>query len=477
MQRLKYFGRGQALFAISALEYITPLARIMLLSRFVDLRELGFCSALLAVYGLFEQITDMAFYRFAMSTPREDFDEALASAHALSLLRGIVVGGLAVLLGPLIAGVFSLSDDRGSFMFLGCLILVRSFENFAPRVAEREFRFSAQLKVGMTAHALGLATLVGALAATHDHRALLASVFVLMASYVATSHFFSESPYRISFRSPQFSKALQFGLPLTINGAGLALSSQADRFLVGTLLGLPELGVYTLTSTAVVLPTNMIWRIAGGINTALFFKAVDSGSHKGHYIALAGYMSAIIGAAYAICVALLLNIVVPALFGPRFAVSPIAVVILTCIAYARIARGEPFGSLLLIEGRTKRLAMVNLSVAAGLAFSAALMFYFPTIECALAARLLGEALGLVSAIYLCRNLFRGSIPDFVLAHFVGSSVVATAGLITWSGWAEASAARSLGALAAYGVIIVIWAGLYVGPTLRMRLTGQATNQV
>jgi PST family polysaccharide transporter len=194
MQRLSFLRRGQALFAISALEYLVPFIRIMLLSRFVDLRELGFCSALLASYGLFEQVTDMAFYRFVMSNPREDFSEALASAHALSILRGVLVGGLAIATAPLIADAFSLNHNWGSFMFLGCIIFVRSFENFAPRVAEREFHFAAQMRVGLTANVFSLATLVGVLFLTHDHRALLASLFVLMASYAVASHFFSDVP-------------------------------------------------------------------------------------------------------------------------------------------------------------------------------------------------------------------------------------------------------------------------------------------
>ena len=38
---------------------------------------------------LFGQITDFALQRFVLTAPREDFAEALAAAHALSLLRGL----------------------------------------------------------------------------------------------------------------------------------------------------------------------------------------------------------------------------------------------------------------------------------------------------------------------------------------------------------------------------------------------------
>ncbi len=135
MQRLSFLRRGQALFAISALEYLVPFIRIMLLSRFVDLRELGFCSALLASYGLFEQVTDMAFYRFVMSNPREDFGAALASAHALSILRGVVVGGLAIATAPLIAGSLFAQSQLGQLHVSGLHHLCQILREF--RAARR----------------------------------------------------------------------------------------------------------------------------------------------------------------------------------------------------------------------------------------------------------------------------------------------------------------------------------------------------
>ena len=118
---------------------MTPVLRIILLSQFLDLREIGFCSALLASYGMFEQITDMAFFRFVMTRPREEFDEALACVPGLSLARGAVVGGLVALTAPVVASIFSLRPKSSSFMFLGIVIFARSFEHFATRVAEREF--------------------------------------------------------------------------------------------------------------------------------------------------------------------------------------------------------------------------------------------------------------------------------------------------------------------------------------------------
>ncbi|MGO9428260.1 oligosaccharide flippase family protein [Rhodoblastus sp.] len=470
MQGLNYLRRGQALFLISALEYVLPFFRMLLLSRFLDLRELGFCSALLASYGLLEQVTDMALYRFVMSTKREEYGEALACAHSLSVLRGIVVGALAVLAAPVFARSFSLTDYWTDFALLGALSFIKSFENFAPRVAEREFHFGAQLKTGLVANVLSFGTLVVMLLATHDHRALLGSLIVFMFCYVAASHFFSETPYRISFHSALFPRAFKFALPLMINGMGLALSGQADRFLVGSLLGLPILGIYSLISTAVILPTNMVWRITGSVNTALFFNAIDAGKNMARYVALAGHVSAIIGAAYALCVLLLLDLFVPIVFGARFVVSQEALMILALAAFVRIVRGEPFGSMLLLQRRTKRLALINIAVAAGLLVAAVLMFYYPRIESALTSRLLGEVFGLCSAIYLTRKTLHDCFTKFSFSLVIGFTLVMSGCMVIYLTKAGTEPAESAVALLIYASTIVTWSWIVMGSALRGRLS-------
>ena len=443
---------------------------MILLSRFLDLRELGFCSALLSSYGLFEQITDMAFYRFVIATPKEEFEEALASVHALSLLRGILVGLCAVAFAPVIAGAFDLSQDRLAFVSLGAIIFVRSFENFAPRVAERDFHFSAQFKIVLTANVLSLLTLAAGVAVFDDHRALLASLFVFMAVYAAASHFWAETRYRIRFRSPLFARAFQFGYPLTVNGAGLALSSQADRFLVGSMLGLPALGVYTVISTAVVLPTNLVWRVMGGVTTSLLFRATSSGRDKLRLIGQAGSVSAIVAAAAAICVSLLLNDAVMLIFGDRFHVSGLAVILLAFVAYFRIARGEPFNSILLLERRTKRLALTNFAVALGLIFSYFMMAYSHSLKSAFAARLLGEALGLAAALYLTRNLVGDASWRLGLSCFIGLAFASASALLAWLGWANAFLPARFAALAVFGAALLAWGALSLGPEFKRRLS-------
>jgi O-antigen/teichoic acid export membrane protein len=74
----------------------------------------------------------------------------------------------------------------------------------------------------------------------------------------------------MKFRSPYFIKAFHFGYPLMVNGIGLAAMSQGDRFVVGSLLGLPTLGIYAVMTLVTTVPLGMIMRVTGTVTSRRF---------------------------------------------------------------------------------------------------------------------------------------------------------------------------------------------------------------
>ena len=154
-------ARGYPLVLLSFLDAGVPFVRMLAMSRLLPLRELGFASGLTATDGMYEQVTNIDAQRFVFSTPRQDYDEALASAHALSALRGVTVGLLAVAASPLIAGIMSLRSDWPDFAILGGIIVIRSLEHLGPKLAARDYRYGAQFKMNLIANGLGLLALAG----------------------------------------------------------------------------------------------------------------------------------------------------------------------------------------------------------------------------------------------------------------------------------------------------------------------------
>ncbi|MCW2285588.1 O-antigen/teichoic acid export membrane protein [Rhodoblastus acidophilus] len=225
------------------------------------------------------------------------------------------------------------------------------------------------------------------------------------------SHVFADAPYRLSFGAA-FQKALRFGAPLTANGLGLAVAAQGDRLLVGALLGPEALGLYVVAMLAVLVPVTLVQRMMGALCGAALY---NSGGDRTETLRRIARAAPAVGAFYACGGLAFANTLVALAFGPRFVLPSLGLALLCAAALLRIARAEPFTSLLLLDRRTKEAALGNLSAWAGLLVSAGLMLAHPGVESALFGRALGEAIALSVTFSLTRPMLGAAAADFAKA--------------------------------------------------------------
>jgi O-antigen/teichoic acid export membrane protein len=452
---LKLAGRTSPLLLVNIYDVGVPFIRMIVLSRFLDLRELGFASLLTAVYSSFELITDINISRFVISAPRENYEEALAAAHALSALRGFAVALAMVALSPIIAATFSLGSQWPSFAALGLIVAARSLEHLGPRIAEREYRYWPQLKVTTVAQGVSLAGLFGGIFLFANHLALVASLLGQMLGLALGSRFFSTTPYRWRFRTPLFAKAFYFGYPLMFNGLGLAVSSLADRFLVGAMLG--ALGVYSVLMLVTATPVSLGAKILSSVTLPMLFNRTDTQAAFQARLKLAARAVPLVAGALGAGILAMINIVVPPVFGHNFSASRWMIVFVVFMGFFRMARGDPGTAILMIEGRTKRLALANLIVGGGLIFSVAFMALAPTIEAAAFGRCLGEVLGLAAMLYLTRSMMKAAIRDNLLTIGLSSAVLCVGSLLVVLASVGNKIAPSLAFLCLAGAVLGYWA--------------------
>ena len=468
MTILKSVKRGRPLALLSLVEYGTPFLRMIALSRLLPLRELGFTSALSATFATFNLLSDFGAHRFVLSAPREDFEEALASIHALTFLRGMVIGACGVALAPLIAATFSLSADWASFALMAVVYFIGSFEHLGPRADERNYHYRVQLRVTLIANGLGLGALLITLALVRSHEAIISSLFATAIGQVAASQLLADTPYRMNFRSRYFRQAFRFGYPLMINGLGLAATSQGDRFIVGSFLGLPTLGLYSVATLVTLVPMNVVFRFVSTFMLAALYNVVqrNDGSYAARLRLAAGLLP-LVGAVDALGIVTLLNIVMPLVFGRQFTLSPASVAFLALGAFFRISRAEPFTAILMQQGRTRRLAACNLASSSALLYEVVLVILFGTFEAVIAGRLLGEITGWAVGLFLTRVPFLPARRDFYLSMTLGGAgVIMVVGLSFVTPIGQ-QLAPSIAALAACVAIFLAWAFRFAPPVLRL----------
>jgi O-antigen/teichoic acid export membrane protein len=461
---LRHMTKGSALLLLGLIETGMPFIRMLLLSHALSLTELGFVSALAATIGAFEQISDFALYRYVFSAAREQYASALAAAHGLAILRGLTLGGLLALAAPLVARVFSLEGHVFDFVLLGPAVAFRGFDHLAPRVFERDYRYGPQLMAAGASYGLSLGVLAVAVRVIPTHVAFLISLYVQVIAQVTMDHIVAGEKYRFAIFTPDFYRAFRFGYPLVFNGAGLALSSQGDRFLVGALLGLPELAVYSIATLSTSVPSTLIGRVTSTMTLAQLYNA--SQRDDGRYAArlrLFARLLPLIAAFFSLGVVALLNIGMPLVFGAKFVLSPASTGLLALAGFFRLVRGEPFTSMLLNRGRTKRLAIANLASTSTLLFMLVLLLIFQRFEAVMAGRLLGELTATAVMLFLTRDLFRPARLDFIKAVAVGLLVLVGA-IALGSAGVGVALIPSIAMVAAGLAVFVAWT-LYSAPGL------------
>jgi O-antigen/teichoic acid export membrane protein len=445
---------------ISGIEMGLPFVRMLALTRILPLAEVGFVSLLTAFNAFLEVSTDLAIYRFVYSTPKEQFEEALASAHALSVVRGFVVCVLALCAAPLVATAVSLGDYWMSFAAIAPVILIRSFEHLSPRVAERDFLYWPQLKTTGIADILSVASLIVAALLTRSHVVVFVSLYVQVIVLFFASRLVSPLPYRLDFRSPLFKSAFKFGYPLMFNGFGLAIAMQADRFVVAALYNLDIVAVYSVVILAVTMPMGLFIRVLGTTMLARFYHARSVRSRLDQEVRTASSLVAVVAAFYAGGVILLMNFAVAFVFGQKFYTGYQAMMLLGTAAFIRLVRVEPFTSVMLNASRTKRLAASNVLVASFLAYMALFSFFDRSIIAVLAARLLGELTAVAVTFAMARRAPEGGRFVFSFSTLIGFVFVGFACLESLAlEWQGDSWPLTLAACAVYAIAVSLWAAV------------------
>jgi O-antigen/teichoic acid export membrane protein len=415
------------LFGLSFVDIGVAFVRMFILTHILGSYEFGFAAAISATYATVEQIADMAIYRFVSSSPRFLHSEAIAAAHALTILRGLFLAGCILVFSYPISCTLAGCGNWPSFAWLAPVTLIKSFEHLDIRVGERDYRYWPQLLASLASHGLGIVSLIIVGYESGSHYALIAYLLVQAAVYVVASHLLASHPYRVKWKTPHLRKAFAFGLPLLLNGAGLAIVGQGDRLMVGALLGLPTLGPYAVTVLAGLLPISGILRILG----PLFFAGLhNSRIGSAEYIArlrLFSRMVPMIAGGYALALIALLKTIVPFVFGTRFVMSDLAALLIALIAFIRIVRIEPQTSLLLNTQKTRELALANLSPLIGLIIATTLVLIHPSIEAVLTGVLVGEIAGLFAMGFVTRDLLKPVIIDYGISVSAMILVVVGAG--------------------------------------------------
>ena len=379
---------------------VAPLAdfggrflRMMLLSRLLVPVEFGTSVALTVVLSSVFLVTDVGLDRFVLLNRGEHGRSALAAAHFVQISRGVVMALVVIALAGPIAGLFGVPAAADSFRWGALMPLIHGFAHLGPKQAQQHYNFRQDAIATSIASAVSLAVALPAAWLCRDHNAILYSLVVGESAFVLATHLVADRAYEVSWDRKTIGEALGYGLPLMVNGIGLAIMAQADRFLVGATLGVATLGVYSVILSLSITAMSPFYSIFSSIGVSVVAKNRSEPGRFGAVLLAMIWGFGLFGFSYAAFTGLTLDFLALKLFGERYVVDVSVRCIVTMIVFLRIIRG-PASVVLLVDGSTRRLASANLVAGAGLACAFLFVQAVPTLGAVVLGVLIGDLFSL-----------------------------------------------------------------------------------
>jgi O-antigen/teichoic acid export membrane protein len=391
--RVKLWITRSAIVSIApALDFSTRFARTVILSRFLAKDEFGIGVAITVMLGIASLVTDVAIDKFAIIEADESGREALAAAHMLSLVRGALLSLVLAACAPATATLFGVPEFAGSFALAALVPFIASFVHLGIKQVQRHYDYLPETWCLALSNVASICALLLAISIFRDHRAVVVSFLVEAAAYVSASHLLAKTPYRLFASLTLIRRALSFGIPLMLNGIGLALMAQFDRALVGNWFGVEMLAKYSVLLSVSVVPISLVLRVFGTMSLSFILSNLSKGALGSNQYGSLVYFFAVLATMYSLFIALTLDWATPLIFGPSFNVALSIHLLLTAIAFLRLQRGGAPTNMLLAIGRTKELALLTLSAGTGLVLAFVFLHFSPHFVTLLLGLVAGDAI-------------------------------------------------------------------------------------
>ncbi len=251
--------RGAATLGISnAATALMILARNVLIANLISVEDFGIASTFALAATLVEAGTNIALDRLVVQDARGGRRSFVSTLHVVQVLRGFVGGVVLLALGPGFATVMGVPQYGWAYQLLAIVPLIRGFTHLDVFRAQRRMRFLPLAIAQVLANAVALAAAWPLATWLGDFRVMLAAVLIQQIAFVAMSHAFVRSRYRLRWDADVLRHSLRFGAPLVLDGVAMFLALQGDLFLVGTFLGMEVLGWFAVAFSLTLLPTNIL---------------------------------------------------------------------------------------------------------------------------------------------------------------------------------------------------------------------------
>lgn len=330
---------------------ILQLIQVAILARFLEPSAFALMALVNVVIGFSQAFLDMGISN-AIIHRQEVSKEKLSTLYWVNVVSGFFIFILIVLVAPLVASFYRESELTKLIYMLAISFIIQPFGQQFMVLWQKELRFRDIANIEITTKFISLIVSVYLAYKGYGVYALLYGTLVSVLSQTAQFMYKGLQEYRPSFvfKLGEIKEFLSFGAyqmgEKTIN----YFNSQIDTILIGKLLGMEALGLYTIAKQIIMRPAQIINPIITKVTFPTMAKIqYDILRLKNIYLKTINYLSSVNFPIYAF-IFIFAHDIVMIIFGEKY-FEAIYIMQILSVWGAMRSTGNPVGSLLLARGK------------------------------------------------------------------------------------------------------------------------------
>lgn len=257
-----------------AIVTILQFAQLSIMARLLEPEDFGLMAIMMVVIGFSQAFQDMGISNAIIQRQNITHNQ-LSSLYWLNIVSGIVLTLIVLAISPLVASFYDEPRITGLMAVLSSVFVLVALGNQYRVLCQKELNFRAMEGINIIASAAALATAI--FFAVHDY-GVLALVYAMLAQagiasalflWVGLRHYHKPS---FIYKHSELKGFYGFGLYQMGEKSINYISANADKMLIGKLVGINAVGFYNLAWQLVIFPLSKINPIVNKVAFPVYSK-------------------------------------------------------------------------------------------------------------------------------------------------------------------------------------------------------------
>lgn len=341
---------------------LLQVLQLIILARFLEPSAFGLMALVAVVIGLMKVFLDMGISNAIIHKQNITKDQ-LSIMYWLNILIGCMLFGIATLIAPFMAGFYKEPLLEQLIIIVSLTFIIQPFGHQFYIIWQKEMKFKEIAKIDIINKSISF---IVTITLAYKGYGVFSLVFgILIGSISQTIQYmilgFKDYKPSLKFKVKEIEYFIKFGFYITGSQIINYFNSQLDSLIIGKLVGVEALGIYTIAKQIVMRPSQVI----NPLVTRVMFPAMSNIQEnttklKHIYLKMINYLSSVNFPIYTFFF-IMANDLVAILFGEKW-MSAVPIIQVLSIYAAIRSTGNPIGTLVLAKGKVRRLFWWNFSL-------------------------------------------------------------------------------------------------------------------